>query len=212
MVLLLVLATVLLLGAVEWLRSRRRARTSEEQTLFAESETLRADATLLHPGMAWVRPPAHGAATVGAAPFAVHFAGDLERIELPRLGERLRAGEAAVTLVSSTGRRLPIVTPLAGQVVAVQPHPLADPAGWMLRIRPRDGAAATDGLLQGASARRWIEEAQVLVQSRLVPALGPLAQDGGVWRRSWGDLLDDHAWMEVRNQLFPDDAAWRRRR
>lgn len=201
MVFALVLATFLVLAAGGWLAGRRRDRIADEEKLFAESEKLRAGAAFLHPGMAWVRGPSGRAVTVGASEFAVDFTGSLAAIELPRVGDRLRDGDAALTLVSASGRRLPLPTPVAGRVLAVNPDPLADPDGWLLRVKP---AGALESLLDGKAARRWVDEARALVLSRLEPAVGPLAHDGGAWTPAWGELLDDRTWTQVKTELFPE--------
>jgi glycine cleavage system H lipoate-binding protein len=156
--------------------------------------------------MAWVGPLSRRAVTVGASEFALDFAGKIAAIELPPSGVRLREGHPAVTLVSKRGRRLSLPAPVAGRVLAVNPHPAADAKGWLLRVRPRpDGPVET--LLQGNAAKHWIEEARALVLSRLEPAVGRMAQDGGVSQRAWGELLDDRTWTEIKNELFPESPA-----
>lgn len=201
MVFVLVLATFLVLAAGGWLAAHRRDRIAGEESLFAESEKLRAGAVYLHPGMAWVRGPSGRAVTVGASTFAVDFTGKLASIELPHPGERLREGETALTLVSAGGRRLALPTPVAGRVLAANPDPMADPCAWLLRVKP-EGALST--VLDGQAARRWIDEARALVLSRLEPAVGPLAGDGGLWTPAWGELLDDRTWTELKRDLFPE--------
>jgi glycine cleavage system H lipoate-binding protein len=205
MVFALVVATFLALVAGDWFLSRRRQRISVEERLIAESEHLRADAAFLHPGMAWARGPSGRALTVGASEFAVDFVGKLGRIELPRVGQRLLDGDAAVTLVSEHGRRLALPTPVEGRVLAVNADPSSDPTGWMLRVRPRGrGGNPWEVLLQGKAARHWVDEARALVLSHLAPGVGLLAHDGGVWTRAWGELLDDRTWAEVKRELFPE--------
>jgi hypothetical protein len=93
-------------------------------------------------------------------------------------------------------------------VLAVNPDPAADPSGWMLRIRPHD-ALALPALLQGSAARRWIDEARALLLSRLDPAVGRIAQDGGIFQPAWGDLLEDATWTELKKDLFPETGGRR---
>ena len=78
----------------------------------------------------------------------------------------------------------------------------------MLRIRPYD-RLALPALLQGGAARRWIDEARALLLSRLDPAVGRIAQDGGVFQRAWGELLDDRTWTELEKDLFPETGGRR---
>ena len=108
-----------------------------------------------------------------------------------------------VVLLGERGRRLALPAPLAGKVVAVNPDPDGDAGRWMLRIRPQEALSAC-ALMHGSAARRWVAEAQALVLSRLDPAVGRIAQDGGVFQRAWGELLADHIWTEIKGELFPD--------
>jgi glycine cleavage system H lipoate-binding protein len=207
MVIVLVLATFAVLIAASWAVAAHRSRVEGEQRLLAASEDL-GRAVSLHPGMAWVGPLTHRAVSVGASDFALDFTGRIAAVDLPRVGQRLREGDSAIVLRSERGRRLTLAAPLSGKVLAVNPDPAADPSGWMLRIRPHDGLALP-ALLQGSAARRWIDEAQALLLSRLDPAVGRTAQDGGVFQRAWGELLDDRTWSELEKELFPETGGRR---
>ena len=208
MVIALVLATFVVLIAVQWGVTAHRARVESEQRLLATSENLRAEALSLHPGMAWVGPLTRRAVSVGVSDFAVDFAGRIAAVDLPKVGQRLREGDPAIVLRSERGRRLCLAAPLSGKVLAVNPDSAADPSGWMLRIRPYD-RLALPALLQGGAARRWIEEARALLLSRLDPAVGRIAQDGGVFQHAWGDLLDEGTWTELEKDLFPETGGRR---
>jgi glycine cleavage system H lipoate-binding protein len=208
MVLALVLATFVVLIAVQWALTAHRSRVEQEQRLLAASEGLRPEAVSLHPGMAWVGPLSRRAVSVGASDFAVDFTGRIAAVDLPRVGQRLREGDPAIVLRSERGRRLTLAAPLPGRVLAVNPDPAADPSGWMLRIRPQD-TLALPALLQGSAARRWVDEAKALLMSRLDPAVGRIAQDGGVFQHAWGELLDDRTWTELEKELFPETGGRR---
>ena len=203
MVLALVLATFVVLLAVQWVVTARRGRVELEQRMLAASEGLRPEAVSLHPGMVWLGPLSRRAVSVGASDFAVDFTGRIAAVDLPKVGQRLREGDPAIVLRSQRGRRLTLATPLSGRVLAVNPDPAADPSGWMLRIRPHE-TQALPALLQGSAARRWTDEAKALLLSRLDPAVGRLAQDGGVFQHAWGEVLDDRTWMDLEKELFPE--------
>lgn len=208
MVIALVLATIAVLIAVQWTVTAHRSRVEQEQRLFAASEGLRPGAVSLHPGMAWVGPLSRRALSVGASEFAVDFTGRIAAVELPRVGRRLREGDPAIVLRSERGRRLTLAAPVSGKVLAVNPDPAADPSGWMLRIRPHH-LRALPVLLQGSAARRWVDEARALLLSRLDPAVGRIAQDGGIFQPAWGDLLEDATWTELERDLFPETGGRR---
>ena len=208
MVLALVVATFAVLIAAQWAVAARRARVEAEQRLLAASEGLRPEAMSLHPGMTWVGPLTRRAVSVGASDFAVDFAGRIAAVDLPKVGQRLREGDPAIVLRSDRGRRLSLAAPLSGKVLAVNPDSAADPSGWMLRIRPHD-MLALPALLRGSAARRWVDEARALLLSRLDPAVGHIAQDGGVFQHAWGELLDDRTWTELEKELFPETGGRR---
>ena len=158
MVFILVLITIAALLAVDWYLVRRRQTTPE----LAGASGKRIPTAMLpmefflHPGHAWASVRSAQRVEVGADHFAPGFAGALAGVELPEPGARLRQGESAWTLVSSSGRRLTQPMPVDGEVLEVNPRLKADPdlvgrepyrEGWLLRIRPRRLKA--DGLEQG---------------------------------------------------------------
>lgn len=101
----------------------------------------------------WIR--ADGAeAAVGITAYAAGELGDVVYVELPAIGRRLAASEA-FGVIESVKTASDLLTPVAGEVVAVNDRLAAAPElvnedpygnGWMIRIRPDDPAAA-GGLL-----------------------------------------------------------------
>jgi glycine cleavage system H protein len=169
----------------------------------------------LHPGHAWVRLGPDGMATIGASDFAAHFVGALSSVETPEMGRHLRQGEPAWTLVSSKDRRLTQAMPIDGEIVAVNPDLGRDRVGapgaprgskdgdWILKVRPSRVAENIQNLLSGSLADAWQEFSGMKLNATLVPALGRVANDGGVWVEHFGDLLDDSDWLAIRRDLFP---------
>jgi len=172
----------------------------------------------LHPGHVWVRLLPDGFATVGASDFAANFVGRLSGVALPNEGEILRQGAPAWTLVSNQRRRLTQAMPLDGEVVSVNRGLVEAPdlvrhspdeGAWILRVRPTRLEEGLRGLFGGALAETWKEVAELRLNSMLSPALGRIANDGGVWLANFGDLLEDGAWLAARAELFPvmDDVS-----
>lgn len=101
----------------------------------------------------WIR--ADGAeAAVGITAYAAGELGDVVYVELPAIGRHLAASEA-FGVIESVKTASDLLTPVAGEVVAVNDRLAAAPElvnedpygnGWMIRIRPDDPAAA-GGLL-----------------------------------------------------------------
>ncbi len=222
MVPIFVLFTFVFFIAVTWLLFEGRQAETESGSL---EEALRAPpATALaaesrrtsyfHPGHVWVRLAPDGIATVGASDFATNFVGALSAVETAKTGMNLRQGEPAWTLVSSKNRRLTQAMPLDGEVVEVnrdlterrggdRSEPGRGHMDWILRIRPARLAENIQNLFGGPLADAWQEVAQLRLNAALAPALGRLANDGGVWMKNFGDLLDDSDWHALRQDLFP---------
>ena len=97
-------------------------------------------------------------ATVGITAHAAEQLGDLVFIELPKVGARLKTGEAAA-VVESVKAASDVYAPVSGQVTEVNDGAVADPAGvagdpqgagWLYRIR-LDDVSAMDGLMDEAA-------------------------------------------------------------
>jgi len=110
----------------------------------------------------WVR--ADGTELViGITAYAADELGDIVFVELPRPGRKLAAHEV-FGVIESVKTASDLFTPVAGEVVAVNPDLTGAPelvngepyaGGWMIRIRP-DDAAAADALLDAAAYRAVI--------------------------------------------------------
>lgn len=216
----LTFAAFILIGLIV---QRRRATVegpSTDEVLHATPAVVPAPrpqpAFYLHPGHAWVRLSPDGFASVGASDFAANFVGALSQLELPREGTRLRQGQPAWTLISSKHRQLTQVMPLDGEVVEVNGDLVSDLGllqrsprheGWILRVRPTRLAENLQSLFSGALAETWKEVAGYRLNSLLSPALGRLANDGGVWIANFGDMLEDSVWLAMREDLFPPEKS-----
>ena len=220
MVPILALITFVAFIVVTWLLSHVRPMESESASLTgglraSPATTLAAEfqpASYLHPGHVWVRLAPDGIATVGASDFAANFVGTLSGVETPETGRSLRQGEPAWTLVSTKNRRLTQAMPLDGEIVEVnrdlterrEDASAAPRAGeWILKIRPARLAENLRNLFGGSLADAWQETATMRLNAALAPALGRVANDGGVWVENFGDLLDDSVWRALREDLFP---------
>jgi len=218
MVAILVFLTFITFVAAALVVSRMRDAATEG---VLEGEALRAPPYLgaasvlqatsyLHPGHVWVRLAPDGLATVGPSAFATNFVGALSRVEAPEAGMELRQGEPVWTLVSDKSRKLTQAMPLDGTIVEVN-REMADRRGgaapkksdWILKIRPARLAENVQNLIHGSLADAWQEAAGLRMNAALAPALGRVANDGGVWLENFGDMLSESDWIEARESLFP---------
>ena len=90
----------------------------------------------------WVR-LADGLATIGITDHAQHELTDLVFVELPKVGQKTRAGEACA-VVESVKTASDIYAPVSGEVVEINPAAAENPAlvnadpyggGWLCRIK-----------------------------------------------------------------------------
>ncbi|MGE5178184.1 MAG: glycine cleavage system protein H [Bacteroidota bacterium] len=218
MVAILVLLTFIILVAAAWIMTFGRVTATEGVEADAglrappipEPESLSGAPSYLHPGHVWVRLAPDGIAMAGASEFASNFVGSLARVEAPEEGTELRQGEPAWTLVSGKDRRLTQAMPLDGTIVAVN-RAIADrragtsprKGDWILAIRPARLAENIQNLIGGSLADAWQEAATLRMNAALAPAIGRVANDGGVWLENFGDLLDESDWQKLREGLFP---------
>ena len=113
----------------------------------------------------WVRREGDGTVTVGITDHAQAQLGDLVYVELPAVGRKLAAREAAA-VVESVKAASDVYAPVAGEVVAVNdalpgtPEQVnADAYGaWLFKLKPAS-PAAVDGLLDAAAYSAAIGEA-----------------------------------------------------
>ncbi|MDR7037505.1 glycine cleavage system H protein [Methylobacterium sp. BE186] len=97
-------------------------------------------------------------ATVGITAHAAEQLGDLVFIELPKIGARLKKGDAAA-VVESVKAASDVYAPVSGEVTEINPAAVDDPgsvaadpqgSGWLYRIR-LDDPAALEGLMDEAA-------------------------------------------------------------
>jgi glycine cleavage system H protein len=113
----------------------------------------------------WATEPADGVVTVGITDFAQEQLGDVVFVDLPEVGRKLAAGEAAA-VVESVKTASDIYAPLAGEVVESNRALLDAPEaintgaygdGWLFRLRVAD-AGAWAAMLDADGYRAVAEE------------------------------------------------------
>jgi glycine cleavage system H protein len=111
----------------------------------------------------WLRSES-GEAVIGITAYAADELGDVVFVELPQVGRKLQRSEA-FGIIESVKTASDLYAPVAGEVVAVNEALAESPElvnddpygeGWMVKLRPDDGAAL-EGLLDAAAYRAVIE-------------------------------------------------------
>ncbi|MGB6409982.1 MAG: glycine cleavage system protein H [Candidatus Deferrimicrobiaceae bacterium] len=146
-----------------------------------------------HSGHTWAHLTPSGEAEIGIDDFAQGIIGRIDRIELPRPGERLRQGEKAFTVVQGN-KKIDFVSPLDGIVSAANDDMNADTgklkkdpyrSSWLLSAMPTNVAQNIRKLRIAGDASAWLErELMVFLEfitlHRATPQeVGVTMQDGG---------------------------------
>jgi glycine cleavage system H protein len=113
----------------------------------------------------WARVEDTGTVTVGISDHAQGLLGDLVYVELPSVGDTVKAGNA-VAVVESVKAASDVYAPVSGEIVAVnealpdKPETINEDAygdGWILVIRPDNLAEEQEELLDPDAYAELIE-------------------------------------------------------
>lgn len=214
---LLALLTFIFFIALDFVLSKRReAREAEaEAPVPAQPSEIRPEPVWVagyqlpedlhyHPGHTWARVRGDRV-VVGVDDFSTKLIGRATDVGLPSVGSWQEQGAAAFR-VRSNGRTAELLSPVDGEVVAVNEDLRDDPAacsddpygrGWLLMIKPSKLAANLRGLLSGGLARLWTEDAREQLEMRLMALSGSVLQDGGEPAADFAKHLDQASWDEL---------------
>jgi glycine cleavage system H protein len=163
-----------------------------------------------HRGHTWARAVDGDTVLVGLDDFARRLVGPAEGVHTPAIGDWLEQGEAVFGL-EANGRTAQLVSPVAGEVVAVNPELTQNPAlatddpygrGWLLKVHSGHLAANLRNLLSGRLARRWIEDAREALDLRLMALSGSVLQDGGEPVADFARQLSAEDWKRLVSEFL----------
>jgi glycine cleavage system H protein len=164
----------------------------------------------LHPSHSWLRITTDGTLRVGLDDFLTESLGDLQIVQLPGRGVRVKRGAPLATLRSGK-REFTVVAPADGEVVSVNERVLANPTllandpygvGWLVGLWTQDHQEAIRDLRIGAGAAAFLR-AEVLrlvdfLTSNATPRVGLMLADGGLPSRGAVAGLDEEGWEGFR--------------
>jgi glycine cleavage system H protein len=113
----------------------------------------------------WAAKQPDGTVRVGITDHAQSALGDLVYVEVPKVGRKVKAGEACA-VVESVKAASDVYAPVAGEVVEANPELANAPEtlnqdpygkGWMFRVKP-DAAGGLDALLDAAGYRKSLAD------------------------------------------------------
>ncbi len=158
-----------------------------------------------HRGHVWVQPLDRTTVLVGLDDFARRLTGAARSVRLPARGDWLNQGGIGFG-VKVDGRSAEFVSPVEGEVVAVNPQLRKNPGlatddpygrGWIMKVRASHLAANLRNLLSGRLARRWMEDSREALDLRLMALSGSVLQDGGEPVADFARHLPDEDWKRL---------------
>jgi len=158
-----------------------------------------------HVGHTWARVLGPDTVAVGIDDFARRLVGKASRVKLPAVGNWLRQGQSSAS-VCTNGRCASVVSPVEGEVVEVNRELRAQPAratqdpygsGWLFKIRSAALVTNLRNLLNGTTAKRWMEDARSRLEVQLMALSGSVLQDGGEPSPDFADHLEDGDWKHL---------------
>ena len=179
----------LLLFTIVWvfLSREERPASAVAPRRLRGSEWFRLDeGRFYHQGHTWARPEASGIVSVGIDDFAQKLLGRPSSLNLPKVGARVTEGEQGWNVSTRSGS-VDMLSPVTGQVVAVNPDVLKSPElleqdpyeSWLVRVQVPRMRPALRNLLSGKLANAWMEETVATLRERMAGNLGTVLQDGG---------------------------------
>jgi glycine cleavage system H protein len=173
---------------------------------------VRADA-FFHQGHSWVVPAGHGEALVGMDDFAQKLLGKPGGFLFPAVGARVQQG-APAWQVQVDGHTIPMLSPVDGEVVAVNQDVVQSPAlvntepydrGWLMRIKVPNPTVAARNLLTGSLARAWMDGVTESVRAMPAGELGVVLPDGGFPVGGFARALAPEDWDRLARELLLTD-------
>ena len=163
-----------------------------------------------HLGHTWALQESPTLARVGIDDFATRLAGRVDGITLPKRGQWLRQGQKFASLYR-TGQQVDLVSPVEGEVTAVNDTLLSNPAvanadpygqGWFVTVLAPDLKISLRNLLYGNLARKWMADSAQRLQMRLPAIAGAVAQDGGLATFDITPQIPSGKWDEINREFF----------
>ena len=216
MAVLLVLATFMVFILIDFFLSRKNKATGttiSEQTptvpmLSAASieGVMLPDQLRYHPGHTWLFEERPQLARVGADALAIRVIGNIERVEVPKLGRWVRQGQKAFTFWSGS-EKIELVSPVEGEVAEINSRLMKDPtlaakdpygSGWLVKVTMPECETVERNLLPQSLVRTWMKEEVRRVRAAL-PQLARVAAGGG---GNVNTVVHDQSWRHLAHDVF----------
>jgi len=163
-----------------------------------------------HPSHTWAEVVQPSLVNVGMDKFTSSVFGSVQKIELPRQGDRIYQGGKAWK-IQKEDRELVQVSPVSGRVVEVNRKIAENPKllnqedperNWILKIAPTRLTREARNLLSGEMLARWNQAVKEQLVASLVPSSYPVLQEGGEIKPDLGDELTTQQWEKIARNFF----------
>jgi glycine cleavage system H protein len=167
-----------------------------------------------HRGHAWARLEGgqrERTVKLGLDDFTQQVMGDIDAVELPPIGMKLKQGEVAWKICHGK-RKLSQLAPLGGTVVDLNENLIKDPSlanrspyeeGWILKIKPSRLGEEMPTLMDSFQFRVFFDQVKAKLRAAIShPTLGLVYGDGEEVVRGIADKLDEKLWRILVSQLF----------
>jgi glycine cleavage system H protein len=215
---ILVVMTIAIFLAIDYVRSRKRVAQAE---ILGAAAAKRLPSEYIggfqlpanvqyHPGHTWAMRESPTLVRVGIDDFGARLIGHIDAIQLPKLGQWIRQGQKVFT-VRKDGRKAELVSPIEGEVTAVNQALTKDASllatdpygdGWLLAVMSPDAQTNFRNLFGGTLARQWMAETVSRLRAKLPALAGAVAQDGGLAVHDLGAHLPEQDWTELTREFF----------
>jgi len=167
-----------------------------------------------HRGHTWARLEGDQkgrAVKIGLDDFTQQVMGDIDAVELPPIGLKLKQGEVAWKVCRGK-RKLGQLAPLGGTVVDLNEKLIKDPSlanrspydeGWILKIKPNNLGEEMPTLMDSFQFRVSFDQLKAKLRAAIShQSLGMVYGDGEEVVRGIADQLDEKLWRILVSQLF----------
>ena len=163
------------------------------------------DSFYYHRGHGWAHTEYAGRVRVGLDEFSNRLIGHVEEISLPRVGQKVKQGEAAISMKRKK-KVAQALSPFDGVITHVNSDALSHPEilnrapyeeGWLFLVEPLETKSNLKNLLYGEEAKSWMADETERLMGTVQSSIGPTAFDGGLPALDMTAALKGKKWLQL---------------
>lgn len=166
----------------------------------------------LYPKHSWAKVESKGRVAIGIDDFMQRVLGPIEKIEMPRLGDKIEIGDNILQLKHGE-RTVAVKSPIKGIVCAINKKLTRDPKlinrapyseGWIVKVNPVNLSEGIKNLKVANGAIEWfrheMDRFRAIVSSHGL--LAEVLQDGGTLVDDLSAHIDYNTWLQIKSNFF----------